>query len=184
MTRSSSSNRIQDLSHDGSGTTGVIERSGVGADEEDEEGGGGGGEGEGEGRDDDKNDVLDTGVEDSAGADNNVVVVEVVVAFFLDFGFEVEEVEDGGERVDSTAAVTTCASTFDFGVDVFLEEGADFVAIGFAVVVTSPFTFFVVVVPKFREKAVSTFFNVNKDLSDLNIFIYSTNISQQITQSI
>jgi hypothetical protein len=123
-------------------------------------------------------------VEDSAGADNNVVVVEVVVAFFLDFGFDVEEVEDGGERVDSTAAVTTCASTFDFGVDVFLEEGADFVAIGFAVVVTSPFTFFVVVVPKFREKAVSTFFNVNKDLSDLNIFKYSTNISQQITQSI
>jgi hypothetical protein len=47
MTRSSSSNRIQDLSHDGSGTTGVIERSGVGVDEEDEEGGGGG-EGEGE----------------------------------------------------------------------------------------------------------------------------------------
>jgi len=175
MTRSSSSNRIQDLSHDGSGTTGVIERSGVGADEEDEEGGGRGEGGEGEGRDDDKNDVLDTGVEDSAGADNNVVVVEVVVAFFLDFGFEVE---DGGERVDSTAAVTTCASTFDFGVDVFLEEGADFVAIGFAVVVTSPFP------PKFREKAVSTFFNVNKDLSDLNIFKYSTNISQQITQSI
>jgi hypothetical protein len=183
MTRSSSSNRIQDLSHDGSGTTGVIERSGDGADKEDEEGGGGG---EGEGRDDDKIDVLDTGVEDSAGADNNVVVVEVVVFLFLDFGFEVEEVEDSGERVDSTAtaAVTTCASTFDFGVDVFLGEGADFVAIGFAVVVTSPFTFFVVVVPKFREKAVSTFFNVNKDLSDLNIFIYSTSISQQITQSI